>query len=68
MDAKKLESLIKTLIKIAEETGNPEKYNMVIAELLKAEEIKNIIIRMHCGKPVVIFTNSEGGITAIDNE
>ena len=42
MDEKKLNSLIMSLLKMAEEQEKPSKYNKVIAELTAAEEIKNV--------------------------
>ena len=57
MDEKKLNSLIMSLLKMAEEQENPSKYNKVIAELTAAEEIKNVTIIDHKGSPVVNYIN-----------
>ena len=65
MDEKKLNSLIMSLLKMAEEQENPSKYNKVIAELTAAEEIKNVTIIDHKGSPVVNYINKEGGITTL---
>lgn len=68
MEEKKLNSLITTLLKIAEESGNPMKYNQVILDLLKADEYVNVNIMNHKGYPVIVFINKEGGISMIGNE
>ena len=68
MDEKKHYSLIKTLLKIAEEAGTPSKYNTVITELLSVEGVANVIVKEHKGSPVIIYTNAEGGINVLDNE
>lgn len=68
MEEKKLHSLINTLLKIAEESGNPLKYNQVIINLLQADEYTNINIMVHKGYPVIVFINKAGGITMIGNE
>lgn len=65
MDEKKLNSLIMTLLKMAEEQEKPAKYTKVITELLAAEEIQNVTIVEHKGSPVVNYINREGGITTL---
>lgn len=68
MEEKKLHSLINTLLKIAEESGNPSKYNQVIIDLLQADEYTNVNIMDHKGYPVIVFINKAGGITMLGNE
>ena len=66
MDEKKLNSLITTLLKMASTQETPNKYNSVIAELLKAENL-NFVIMDHRGGTVVSYTNSQGGIVMLSD-
>jgi hypothetical protein len=65
MDEKKLNSLITTLLKMSVEQEKPGKYNTVIAELLKAEGVNNVVIMDHRGGTVVSYNNAQGGITLL---
>ena len=49
MDEKKLNSLITGLLKMAVEQEQPGKYNTVIATMLQAEGIPNLVIMEHRG-------------------
>jgi len=65
MNEKKLDSLIAMLLKLAAEQENPAKYNNVIIELMKAENVTNHVIMVHRGGAVVSYQNSQGGISLI---
>lgn len=65
MEEKKLQSLITTLLKMAIEQEKPGKYNTVIADLLSAEGVINIVIMDHRGGTVVSYQNAQGGITLL---
>ena len=64
MDEKKLNSLITTLLKMASTQETPNKYNSVIAQLLKTENL-NFVIMEHRGGCVVSYQNAQGGITLL---
>ena len=64
MDEKKLNSRITTLLKMASTQETTNKYNSVIAELLKAENL-NFVIMEHRGGCVVSYQNAQGGITLL---
>ena len=66
MDEKKLNSLITTLLKMASTQETPNKYNSVITELLKAENL-NFVIMDHRGGTVVSYTNGQGGIVMLSD-
>lgn len=65
MEEKKLQSLITTLLKMAIEQEKPGKYNTVIADLLAAEGVINVVIMDHRGGTVVSYQNAQGCITLL---
>lgn len=65
MEEKKLQSLITTLLKMAIEQEKSGKYNTVIADLLAAEGVINVVIMDHRGGTVVSYQNAQGGITLL---
>ena len=67
MDEKKLNSLIVGLLKMAVEQKQPGKYNTVIATMLQAEGIPNLVILDHRGGTVVSYTNGQGGIVMLSD-
>ena len=67
MDEKKLNSLIVGLLKMAVEQKQPGKYNTVIATMLQAEGIPNLVIMDHRGGTVVSYTNGQGGIVMLSD-
>ena len=67
MDEKKLNSLIVGLLKMAVEQEQPGKYNTVIATMLQAKGIPNLVIMDHRGGTVVSYTNGQGGIVMLSD-
>ena len=67
MDEKKLNSLITGILKMGVEQEQPGKYNTVIATMLQAEGISNLVIMEHRGGCVVSYQNSQGGITLLSD-
>ena len=52
---------------MAVEREQPAKYNTVIATMLHAEGVPNLVIIEHRGGCVVSYQNSQGGITLLSD-